>query len=390
MREDAQLRTALSLLASYTGKPSLPVFLKNSFREHPNMGSRDRRLYTAAIYAYYRMGKALPDLPREQRIAIGAFLSGISNQDFFTNLYTRYSLEGVDADLEQRLLLISKAYPAFKTTDLYPFLTNVSRYFNAVHLQHAILVQPLVWIRVKKSQQLAVQAELEKNAIPYQIDASMPQTVSFASGVSLTKLQSFEKGYFEIQDRSSQESLSILPALKNSYAWDVCAGSGGKSLQLADTIEGLKLFCTDVRKSILDNLQIRFRKAGVKNFSLFEADLAVSAKAATGKKFDLIVADVPCSGSGTWARNPDRVSFFDKKEMERYQALQQGIISNALPTLKSGGYFVYITCSVFKQENEGIVDAFAKEHGLSILSMQGIGAEDFTVDKLFVALLQKP
>lgn len=389
MREEAQLRNALQMLALYKGQQPLTVFLKNHFREHPNMGSRDRRLYTAAIYAYYRLGRALPELDVEQRIAVGAYLSGEHNQPLFQFLYSRYNLTETDASLQNRLDRVVALFPGFQLADVFPFSHEVSLFFDAMHLQQSPLLQPRVWIRIKQGSVDKVLKELFASGLSYKVDASNACAVSFEQGVKLTTLKSYADGDFEVQDRSSQDALTLLPELKDIRCWDVCSGSGGKSLQLADRVSGLSLYCTDVRDSILTNLDVRFKKAGVRNFKLGQADLSNPAAVPKGQQFDLILADVPCSGSGTWARNPDRISFFDGKEIAGYAHLQRRILETVLPALKPGGFLLYVTCSVFKQENEVVVEECIRKTGLHLLKMQGFGTADYNTDKLFAALLQK-
>ncbi len=88
------------------------------------------------------------------------------------------------------------------------------------------------------------------------------------------------------------------------------------------------------------------------------------------EKFDLIIADVPCTGSGTWARTPEQLCYFNEKQIEKYSALQKQIIQNVIPYLNPGGLFLYITCSVFKKENEGIVDFIKQKFNLEIVKMR--------------------
>mgnify|MGYP002655003678 FL=1 len=119
-----------------------------------------------------------------------------------------------------------------------------------------------------------------------------------------------------------------------------------------DILGDIELTVSDVRESILLNLKKRFAEAGIKNYNSKVVDLSHSAFTIHHSPFDLIMADVPCSGSGTWGRTPEFLSFFNKASIDTYAVLQQKICTNAVTKLKPGGYFLYITCSVFKKENE--------------------------------------
>ena len=102
--------------------------------------------------------------------------------------------------------------------------------------------------------------------------------------------------------------------------------------------------------------------------------------------FDLIIADVPCTGSGTWPRTPEQLTFFHKKEIGSYAVLQRKIVENAVPHLAANGYFLYVTCSVFKKENEENVAFIQQKFQLKLLSMEYLKGYEMQADTLFVAL----
>ena len=104
---------------------------------------------------------------------------------------------------------------------------------------------------------------------------------------------------------------------------------------------------------------------------------------------DLIIADVPCTGSGTWARTPEQLHFSHKKDIDKYAALQKKIIENALPHLKINGHFLFITCSVFKKENEENVAFIQQKFQLNLLKMEYLKGYEIQADTLFVALFKK-
>ena len=152
---------------------------------------------------------------------------------------------------------------------------------------------------------------------------------------------------------------------------------------------------SDIRESILANLKKRFQKAGIKNFKSFVADLTGSPFTPGTHRdlhppFDLIIADVPCSGSGTWSRTPEQLCFFDLKKINEYTNLQRRIISNIIKCLRPGGYLLYITCSVFKMENEVITDFIQKEFHLQLIKMELLKGYTLKADTLFAALLRLP
>jgi len=105
--------------------------------------------------------------------------------------------------------------------------------------------------------------------------------------------------------------------------------------------------------------------------------------------YDVILCDAPCTGSGTWSRTPEQLHFFDERKIESYAALQKKITSSVVPQLRPGGFFLYITCSVFRKENEEVAE-FIKNNkvDLELIKMELLKGYDKKADTLFVALFQ--
>ena len=181
------------------------------------------------------------------------------------------------------------------------------------------------------------------------------------------------------------------PLKQNDWidVWDACAASGGKSIMAKDRLGKIRLTVSDVRESILHNLKKRFSEAGIGNFQTLVADLATADPLSPGDLFDLVIADVPCSGSGTWGRTPEQLYFFREGKIMDYSQLQQRILYTVLPHVKPGGYLLYITCSVFRQENEEQVAFITKDQRFTLLRQECLKGYDKKADTMFAALLRK-
>jgi 16S rRNA (cytosine967-C5)-methyltransferase len=194
-----------------------------------------------------------------------------------------------------------------------------------------------------------------------------------------------------VQDINSQK---VVPLLLNVFSmsdtfsvWDCCAASGGKAIQLHDLFPDSKLLVSDIRSSILNNLQERFRQAGIHTYTAQLLDL--SKAVSMDDQFDVIVADVPCSGSGTWSRTPEQLRCFSANQIKDYVVLQQKILTNVLPSLKAGGYLLYSTCSVFRDENESQIKWLEEKFQLKTIDSGLLLEKKLSSDILYAALLQK-
>jgi 16S rRNA (cytosine967-C5)-methyltransferase len=196
-----------------------------------------------------------------------------------------------------------------------------------------------------------------------------------------------------VQDLNSQRVGNLLEEVTSMYhnhelfrVWDCCAASGGKSIMTIDRFPSAELTVSDIRSSIIDNLRRRFRDAGIYQFQSLVVDLAEKVPDLAPQ--DLIIADVPCTGSGTWSRSPENLLTFNSSSIEQYSRLQRRIVTNAVKRLAPDGYLLYITCSVFRKENEENVQHFTEELPLTVISRSLLPGYKEKADSMFAALLK--
>ncbi len=226
------------------------------------------------------------------------------------------------------------------------------------------------------------------------------QCIAFAHNEKVTDVLSIDKEAV-VQDYNSQRvgefilkyNIRLTDNVQRNEppisVWDCCAGSGGKSILTIDLLKNLQLTVTDIRSSIIQNLHKRFASAGIKNYKSFVADITSKSKLSIDDTFELIIADVPCSGSGTWSRTPEQLNYFKEAEIDKYALLQKNILKNVAPSLRDKGILLYITCSVFKKENEDNVDFIAKTFQLTLLEAEYLEGYEMQADTLFVAVFRK-
>jgi 16S rRNA (cytosine967-C5)-methyltransferase len=165
---------------------------------------------------------------------------------------------------------------------------------------------------------------------------------------------------------------AAMPGAKR--VWDCCAAPGGKTLVLARRLGGAEIVASDVSAKRLAQTEARLRRYAYSERVGFVVADAADAKGVAGE-FDLILCDVPCSGTGTMARNPEIRHRLKVEEFARQAERQRAILNGALKRLAPGGRLIYSTCSLEAEECEGVVDAVVGGGGVVRVPVDGVMAE---------------
>ncbi|MDQ6813469.1 MAG: methyltransferase domain-containing protein, partial [Bacteroidota bacterium] len=291
----------------------------------------------------------------------------------------------ISLPLNEKLLLVN-----LKVNEIFPWPNELSAGINKLNFNTSFLIQPDVFVRVRPGKLEVLNKKLYAAQIGFKQIGEYCLAVE--NGTMLENVIDINKEGV-IQDLNSQRVGELLPVNDvgmSAKVWDCCAASGGKSIMAYDLIPGIHLTVSDVRQTIIQNLHSRFKSARVTNYDYFVADLtdAKDLHCLKNKFFDLIICDAPCSGSGTWSRTPEQLLFFKPEEIIRYSSLQKRIAANAVSYLNKGGYFLYITCSVFKKENEEVAEFIESQTGLILLKMELLKGYDLKADTMFAALFK--
>jgi 16S rRNA (cytosine967-C5)-methyltransferase len=381
MYYDSYCNAALRLIQAYDGKLPLQYFLKQYFAENKKFGSTDRRQITGLCYAYFRLGHALGDLSATEKILTGLFLSGQTSSGLLHHFKPQWN-EQIHLPLEQKLPLVGER---FSITDIFPWGHALSEGINHESFCESFLSQPDLFIRIRPGNLETVKSKLTNKGIGFRLAGE--SCIALRNSTKIEQVIALDREAV-IQDYNSQKIQELFPqsVLRlPSSVWDCCAGSGGKSILLFDLNHQISLTVSDIRKSILVNLKKRFEAAGIKKYRSFCADLGLSGTRFPMQNTDLIIADIPCSGSGTWSRTPESLSFFHPQKLDGLTARQKKIIDNLVPCLHSGGSLLYITCSVFRMENEAMADYIVSKHGLRLDRSEILKGNDQKADTLFGA-----
>ena len=170
------------------------------------------------------------------------------------------------------------------------------------------------------------------------------------------------KGWFEIQDEASQIAALLSGASPRRQVLDLCAGAGGKTLAMAAAMQNTgQVYAYDADRVQLRPIFERLKRAGVRNAQVLPAGDEEAVRA-LGARFDVVLVDAPCTGSGVWRRRPDAKWRVKPQNLADRQKEQQEVLELAVPLVKPGGRLVYVTCSVLPEENKDQVTAFLERH----------------------------
>ncbi len=391
MRYQSYFNKALLLISQYDGSQPLLHFLKNYFSQNKKHGSKDRKWIAHICYNYFRLGHALKGAEIAERIRVAIFLCNAAPGDWAI-LFTAHWIENWKEVLTDRINFIQETYPDFSLDNIFPWTNALSKGIDKNAFLLSFFIQPDLHFRIRPGYENRVGQKLLTAQIPFTKLGT--HALALPNGSKVDAILEIDKEAV-IQDYNSQRVAEFFPKLQTPNSklqtrlWDCCAASGGKSILAYDHLSNIDLTVSDIRPSILKNLKERFEHAGIKKYQSFTADLSTSKFEIRHSTFDILLCDAPCSGSGTWGRTPEQLYFFKEEEMHVYAALQKKIVQNILPAIKPGGFLLYITCSVFKVENEAMVDTLLNDQSLQLVKQEVLKGYAMKADSMFVALLQK-
>ncbi|MBB3064637.1 RsmB/NOP family class I SAM-dependent RNA methyltransferase [Limibacillus halophilus] len=220
-------------------------------------------------------------------------------------------------------------------------------------------------VNLMKGDRAAALAALAKEEILCDEGSLSPLALKIRDGrAPIAATKAFRNGLVEVQDEGSQLIALLVDAKPGLRVCDFCAGAGGKTLALGAVMQNKgQLLALDVMKGRLDRAQVRIRRADLHNIERHllrdHRDPWLKRRKA---KFDRVLVDAPCSGSGAWRRNPDARWRLGEEELRRLVGLQAEILESAQRLVKPGGRLIYATCSLLAEENGRQVEAFLASH----------------------------
>ena len=219
--------------------------------------------------------------------------------------------------------------------------------------------EPRLWLRARPGKARELANKLGQCKVPKGF--LMRDAVEFQGGKDLFKTEEFQAGAFELQDISSQAVGVLCMPQPGETWWDACAGEGGKTLHVADLMQGRGQVCASDRADWrLAKLRQRAARAQVQNYQSALWDGGTNLPFAM--KFDGVLVDAPCSGVGTWQRNPHARWTCRVEDVRELAELQLKLLTNASKAVKPGGKLVFAVCTLTRAETSGVVSALLTAH----------------------------
>lgn len=333
MSDSATFNRAARVIATIGPDNTADAALRDYLSVHRRISPAEKRDLARAVFSYHRWYQWI-DLRKsfQTQLATGVYL-----QDRFDR----------DVTLVKTQALAARAIPEW-------ILDEVD--FTPEDLR-ALQTPPVLWLRSRQQDTAHV---IEKLAAKTP-DPARPNCLIYDGFRDLYNTPEFQAGQFEIQDLGSQLVGEACAAQPGETWWDACAGEGGKTLHLADMManKGL-IWASDRNARRLRRLKQRLARANAFNTRIENWD--GSANLPTKGKFDGILLDAPCSGVGTWRRNPHARWTTTPKDVAELAEIQLNLLHHVAGSLKPGGRLIYAVCTITRSETTAVADAFTAAH----------------------------
>ncbi len=364
-------------------------------------GSRDRGFVAETVYDIVRWKRLYAEIAEVKEpfdrdnlwrmFAVWATLKGIKLPDwkYFENTPTR-KIKGRFDELS-KVRKLRESIPDWMD-DLGVAELGEAKWTKEIAMQNE---QAEVILRVntlKTTKEKLQNILFDENSIETEFIKGYPSALKLTERANVFVTEAFKKGYFEVQDASSQlvaEFLDVKPGMKTV---DTCAGAGGKTLHIASLMQNKgQIVAMDIYESKLKKLKVRARRNGVHNVDLKVIDSTKPIKKLYNKA-DRVLIDAPCSGLGVLRRNPDAKWKLEPEFLDRIRGVQQDVLQQYSKMVKAGGKLVYATCSVLPSENQNQVEAFLKSEAganFELIKDKKIFAHESGFDGFYMALLER-
>jgi 16S rRNA (cytosine967-C5)-methyltransferase len=379
----ARIAAAIDLLEVIEGAPKRPAdaVANDFFRTRRYIGSGDRRAVSDRVWtilrARRRIGWWIGDAPQSPRLLVAASLllegwskSGVQ-QAFSGGQFAAAPLDRAEAAVLTGLeghTIDHPAMPEAVRLEIPDWLLPrlAARFGASLPAEMAALSQPAALdmrVNLLKGDRDQAKAALAAEGWDAEPTKLSPWGLRIDGRRPITSGSAFQSGLIEIQDEGSQLVAAMVGAAPGMRVVDWCAGAGGKTLALAGAMENRgQIVACDVSAPRLDGAVRRLRRAGVHNVERHLVETGDKWLKRRAGSFDRVLVDAPCTGTGTWRRNPDARLRLRETDLAELLPKQASILDTAQSLVRKGGRLVYATCSLLEEENEAQVTSFLLRH----------------------------
>ena len=385
MTPGAHIAAAIEVLDQILAGKNAEVSLIKWGRSNRFAGSGDRYAIRDIVYDALRQKNSLTK--RSKNISGRSWIIALLkkrevNLDEYFGV-TRYSPPRVKK-WELELLPIENESDLYDIPDwLWP-KWKASLGIKAIEVANTLKERANIFLRVniiKGTRQDAIQA-LEKDGIISKFHPTVSTALIVNKGTRKIKnSEAYNIGLVELQDASSQASVLKLNIDQNGPILDFCAGGGGKSLALSAYLNK-PIFAYDANFERMKDLPNRARRSGANIRVIKSNDLKKS-------HYGLVFCDVPCSGSGSWRRDPEGKWSLTLQDYERLLSLQQKILATASQLVKTNGNLVYATCSILKDENKAQIQKFLENENDWVFQKEKFSIPSELGDGFYFSILKR-
>lgn len=370
MQKGAQYQAVLELLTEiFEDKVPADKIINAYLRGRKYIGSKDRRFISDTVWAIIRRRRRLTFDARSEdpRRLLLYFL----REEDFDVLCAggEYALMPPDDKEKQWLKVENEApYPPAVEAETPDWLYAK---INDMELLKALNEPAPADLRINTPSREMMIKKLRSEGLFFRPTSYSPYGIRSDERVNLRNCTAYLDGEIEVQDEASQIAAVLADVRPEHKTVDYCCGAGGKTLMMSFLNQNRgRIDVHDIEPRRLEALKERALRLKVSNFKVINA--------LTDKDYDRFIVDAPCSGSGTWRRSPDAKFRLTPERLSELTAIQSEILETAYNHTRAGGWIVYFTCSILREENEDIISAFQTKHQ----DMQSVSLRDLWNKKL--------
>jgi 16S rRNA (cytosine967-C5)-methyltransferase len=357
MKEASRIQAVIEVL-SEVFKNHLPadIVMDKYLKERRYIGSKDRRFICDTCWQIIRHRLSLSEKiggTDSVRLVVAKYL--LENGNDIDLLFNGEEYAPALLTAEEKKILTTSAPENLSEEAFYETPHWLIEKFDNKRLLEALNGVAPLDVRANLTSREQAKERLKKEGLFFSFTPYSPLGLRSEDRINLNNCMTYQDGEIEVMDEASQ-LLALLCRVKAHHKiMDYCAGAGGKALCMGAELhnEGV-VYAHDISQERLSRIKKRAERLDILNIKI--------CPTVTDEDYDRFIIDAPCSGSGTWRRSPDAKFRLTPQKLKDIQVTQADLLEFGAKHTKSGGRLIYMTCSVFKEENEAQIETFLAKH----------------------------